>query len=260
MAIAINPATPPIANTPLAQSVLKRLQTTKVALRKRQGHWEILTQSGSGQNVLPKRLSRLVDKLVAEGVLRCGDDGLFRPFGTAVTAVVDCQESPLQRLLKNKPQSGENYFSTDMVRAGEKLRRDYEKAHLSQRVTVNYAAAESGSSRHWQFSDNAILRLADDVFEARQRVHEALDTVGPELSGLLLQVCCMTTGLEAAERVLSLPRRSAKAVLALGLTRLARHYGFRERLRHAGPTQIGHWAVADNKPRIKPREPEPHQT
>jgi len=236
------------------------LHATKAALRKRYGCWEVLTQKGSGQKVLPRRLSSVVDKLVSAGLVSCGDDGLFRPMGAVAAAVTDCQESPLQKLLRNKPQASENHFSTDLIRAGEKLRRDFEKAHLSQRVTASYAAMEGGSSRHWQFSDNAILRLADDVFEARQRVHEALDAVGPELSGLLLQVCCMTMGLEAAERILSLPRRSAKAVLALGLTRLARHYGFRERLRHAGPTQIGHWAVSGSRPRINPREPEPHQT
>jgi Domain of unknown function (DUF6456) len=255
-----NPHSTAVATTPLAQAFMDRMRAGHSALRKRRNVWEILDPDGNGQKILPKSIARIVDALISAGALRCGDDGLFRPFGVAVRAVVDRQESPLQQLLSNRTQSGENYFTPDMVRAGEKLRLDFEKAHLGQRITTNFSMADNGSTRHWQFSDNAVERFADAVFAARQRVHDALDMVGPELSGVLLQVCCLTTGLEAAERVLALPRRSAKAILALGLTRLARHYGYRERLRHAGPTQIGHWATADYKPVISAPGPQPRQT
>jgi Domain of unknown function (DUF6456) len=244
----------------LTSRILARLLKNRAALRLRQGRWEVLTADGKGQRAWPTKLSRQIDALIADGSLVRGDDGLLRPSGASAAAVLDVQESPLQRLLQNKPQAGGRYFTSDMMRAGEKLRIDFERAHLRQRVTVNYAMAGGGSSRHWQFSDNAIEKLSDEVFTARQRVHEALDVVGPELSGLLLQVCCLTTGLEAAERQLSLPRRSGKAVLGLALTRLARHYGFRERLRHAGPTRIGHWAVEGYRPQFNPQPPAPHPT
>ena len=54
---------------------------------------------------------------------------------------------------------------------------------------------------------------------------KALEAVGPELASMLAQVCCLSAGLEQAERLLNLPQRSGKAVLGLALTALARHYG-----------------------------------
>ena len=123
-------------------------------------------------------------------------------------------------------------------------------------MTVNYEPSGGSGGRHWQMSDNAVVRLADNAIAAREHVHAALNAVGPELAGMLYQVCCLVAGLEQAERHLALPRRAGKAVLALALTRLARHYGLNPRPSHGGPTRIGHWAIDGFRPQIPPAAPQ----
>ena len=76
---------------------------------------------------------------------------------------------------------------------------------------------------------------------ARQRVHQALDTVGPEFAGLLVDVCCFLKRLEDVERERIWPSRSAKVVLQLALDRLARHYGFGEAAKGRARAALQTW-------------------
>ena len=76
---------------------------------------------------------------------------------------------------------------------------------------------------------------------ARQRVHQALDTVGPEFAGLLLDVCCFLKGLEDVEHERTWPPRSAKVVLQLALDRLARHYGYAAQARGCAHAAVRTW-------------------
>jgi len=224
-----------------AKTLIKRLRAGEGALLQRNGRWHLLSPDGSGQRALPLKSSAVIAALISAGALVAGDDGLFRPAAAAMRAVRNGDESPLQRLGPLDPE---------LLTAAERLRRDYERAHLAPRLTASYDPTVTSGSRHWQMSGNAVTRLGDEALAARQRVHVALDAVGPELSGLLLQVCCLTRGLEEAERQLDLPKRSARAILTLALTRLARHYGLKPQLKHAGPARIGHWAVSDYRPQI----------
>jgi Domain of unknown function (DUF6456) len=161
-------------------------------------------------------------------------------------------ESPLLRLFLGKSTSGKSYIDVNQFKAGEKLRIDFERAHLAQRTTSAYAESSGSGGRHWQQSDNAIEKLNDNAIAARQRLHHAFSAVGPELSGILYQVCCVASGFEQAERVLQLPVRSGKAVLALGLTRLARHYGLIKNHTPAKHAPIMQWALDDYRPAIPP--------
>jgi hypothetical protein len=107
--------------------------------------------------------------------------------------------------------------------AGERLRMDWMLSHLEARITMDWAGAMTPASGYSKPRDG--LTTHERAIAARQRLAKALDAVGPELSGMLLEVCCLTRGLEAAERALGLPQRSGKVVLQLALIRLARHYG-----------------------------------
>jgi hypothetical protein len=76
-------------------------------------------------------------------------------------------------------------------------------------------------------------------------VHLALDAVGPEFAGLLIDVCCFLKGLEVAERERGWPARSAKIVLQLALERLARHYGYAASTSGRARAQVRTWLADD---------------
>ena len=170
---------------------------------------------------------------------------------------IQASESPLARLYLRKSKDGTSYIDGRQFLAGERLRKDYEQAHMSQRVTSTYEVSAGSAGRHWQMSDNAVTRMSDNAIAARERLHHAFSAVGLELSGILYQVCCVAAGFEHAEMVLALPPRSGKAVLSLALTRLARHYGLIKTRKPAPRDSISHWAVDDFRPSIMPLQHQP---
>lgn len=216
----------------------------------RNGKWLQQAPDGTLGKPVAKRIGLALDSLKTAGILLEASPGQFRLRGLVQSPLIDTSESPLARMMQMKSANGSAYLDAEQFRAGERLRRDFEMAHLQQRTTMSYGGQGGGAVRNAQFSDNHIEALTDRVMAARQTLHRALDAVGPELSGVLYHVCCMAGGLEQAELRLELPRRSGKAVLQLALTRLARHYGYKQVLRHAGPGQIGHWAVEGFRPAI----------
>jgi Domain of unknown function (DUF6456) len=158
-------------------------------------------------------------------------------------------ESPVLRLFMRKNADGKGYLTLEQFKAADMLRRDFERSQMAPRMVASYREGVSAGSKHWQLSDNHVANLSDRAIAARENFHRALDAVGPELGGVLYQVCCLAAGLEQAERVLALPLRSGKAVLSLGLTRLARHYGLMGR---AETRATGQWALPDFKAQIAP--------
>lgn len=150
--------------------------------------------------------------------------------GTQVLEL-DLAESPLGWLATRKGRDGRAMISAAQLLAGERLRLDFTKAGLTPRVTTNWSDVGSGGGGPEAFSDM--------VLAARGRVRAALAAVGPELSGVLLDVCCFLKGLELVEQERGWPSRAGKVVLGLGLDRLAVHYGLagETRGRERAPTR-----------------------
>ena len=170
--------------------------------------------------------------------------------GAQRAVLVNEAESPLGWLKSRKDRNGRPLITEAQYQAGERLRADYWFAHLSPRVTSNWSAcAPSERSRRGAPSNAATLR--DDVIAAKERVLRALMAVGPEVSGVLIDICCELKGLEEAEKENGWPQRAGKVVLQIALTRLARHYGLIAEARHM-PARRGlrHWGSEDYRPTI----------
>jgi len=100
------------------------------------------------------------------------------------------------------------------------LRRDFEASAHTPRLTMRWDREPRAEGRHF-----GLLAAPDAALVASDRVHAALVAVGDDLGQILLKVCCLESGLEAAERALGWPKRSGKLVLKIALGRLAAHYG-----------------------------------
>lgn len=142
--------------------------------------------------------------------------------GRTQTRCVNLADSPLSRWFKPDPKTGQSWLSDTEFEAGERLRADYHRSVLSDRVTPNWEGYLAPVSRRsGGGSDDAPV----SAMAARDRVYQALDFVGPGLDRILSAVCLNENGLEAVEQAESWPRRSGKAILKVGLQRLAVHYG-----------------------------------
>jgi hypothetical protein len=172
-------------------------------------------------------------------------EGVRRP------VVVNEAESPLGWLKSRKDRNGAPLIADHQYQAGERLRADYWFARLSPRVTANWSAlAPSDRSRRAAPSDPAAMR--DNVIAAKERVTRALMAVGPELAGVLVDICCELKGLEEAEKGRGWPQRAGKVVLQIALTRLARHYGLdiADEGRRRGGERVRHWGSEDYRPTL----------
>jgi hypothetical protein len=150
--------------------------------------------------------------------------------------IVDDAESPLAWLARRKGRDGRTMIDPTQFAAGERLRVDFTRAHMMPRVTSSWSAPTGRSGM------GGAGEITDVIVASRQRVSQALEAVGPEFSGILLDVCCFLHGLEQVERDRGWPARSAKVVLQLALGRLARHYGLATDIKGRADAKIRSWS------------------
>ncbi len=158
---------------------------------------------------------------------------------------VNLKESPLCALSQRKGRDGRAFLSAFELEAGERLRADYNFGQIMPRMSANWEAAVSAGRRS---GGNTKADLSDNALAARQRVNAAIEAVGPELAGVLVDVCCFLKGLEDVETERCWPRRSAKLMLKTALGVLDRHY--RPKTRGDSRRNFVHWGTPDYRPRI----------
>lgn len=168
--------------------------------------------------------------------------------GVAQAVLVDDRESPLLWLHRRAGKDGKPQISAAEFAAGERFRADLTLAQMLPRTTMNWDAAFAPEERGPSRDPGS---ASDSALAARQRVGRACDKLGPELSGLAIDICGFLKGLDQVERERGWPARSAKIVLRLALSALATHYGL-----DAAPAVSRRsnsvWRAEDARPEITP--------
>lgn len=236
---------------------------------------KIVLEGKDGQAIAVDR--RVLADLVKAGtVLRAGDRIALAPGGLASTpgrgdadapsgaqrelgsmpvevdgevgeAIINLAESPLAQLMRRRTKQGVPFLSKAEFEAGERLRADYTRGQIMPRLGANWTASVASGRRG---AGNGIADLTDSALAARMRVDRAMAAVGPELSGVLVDICCFLKGLELVERERGWPVRSAKVVLKTALGALSRHYRPQTARRETGARPLLHWGSEDYRPKI----------
>lgn len=150
-------------------------------------------------------------------------------------------ESPLAALSRLKDKAGAPFLPQAAIAAGDRLSRDFTRGGLQPKLTMSWEPRLSSKSGG---GAGAAPEISDTAVAARQRLQRAVTAIGPELSGVALDVCCFMKGLETVERERQWPARSAKLMLRAALMALSRHYEpphAPQRRRHA-------WGTDDYRP------------
>lgn len=210
--------------------------------------------------------SEAADALLADGLAVWSGEGSARRLlattsgSGAVPAVVqidsgrqevmlDERESPLLWLHRRPGKDGKPQISAEEFAAGERFRSELTLARMMPRMTMNWDAslAPDGSSA----GSRGPAAASDAAIAARQRVRLACDRLGPDLSGLAIDVCGFLKGLDHVERERGWPARSAKVVLRLALKALATHYGITAPP-SAGKRRPSVWHSENARPHLLP--------
>ena len=163
---------------------------------------------------------------------------------------VNHDESPLAWMRRHKGRDGRPLIDAVEFAAGERLRADFTRGNMMPRVTANWTASVARGRRDG--GAGGVAELTEAAIAARRRVANALDAVGPEFAGILVDFCCFLKSIEEIERSRLWPARSAKLVIRLALASLARHYGLSVSARgREASGRLRHWGAEDYRPTIE---------
>jgi len=136
----------------------------------------------------------------------------------ARSVTVNLAESPLGWLLAR------GHVSQRQFDAGERLRGDWERGQLGQKVTMAWDAAPVSRSRGGSAESQG---LGGAQLDAKRRFEAAVTAAGPGLSDILWRIVCAGEGMRNAEQALGWPARAGKLVLGIALDRVADYYRIR---------------------------------
>jgi Domain of unknown function (DUF6456) len=159
----------------------------------------------------------------------------------------DSQTTVLDQLRQRRDGAGRPWIGAAAHLAGERLAADLLFAGMLPKTTMDWsrgAPSDRGAVRTG-------LNATEAAVAARQRADTALRAVGPDFSGLLLDICGFDKGLETLERERNWPVRSAKVVVKFALDALARHYGYADAAAGKDKARSRTWVAPGPKPRMQ---------
>lgn len=169
-----------------------------------------------------------------------------RSDGEGGTQRVNLREDPLELFRRAR---GFALIGEAELAAGDRLRADLTSAQALPQVTANWSRLVVDGAGY-----SGELNLSERVIAARSRVDAALRAVGPDFSGILVDVCGFSKGLETLERDHALPQRAGKVALGFGLRALARHYGLSSEARGKDRVPMRQWGAPDCRPTLHARQ------
>jgi hypothetical protein len=169
------------------------------------------------ENCMPKRNSTTT-RLLAERPIEGDAPPSSSARRSARSVTVNLAESPLGWLFARGHVNQRQYD------AGERLRQDWERGQLSQRVTMAWDSAPLSRSRG---GSRDAMDLGSSQLDAKRRFEAAVSEAGPGLSDILWRVVCAGEGMRDAETALGWPTRAGKLVLGIALDRVADYYRIR---------------------------------
>lgn len=160
----------------------------------------------------------------------------------------DASPGVVARLRRQKGTSGKPLIAGDAAEAAERLAVDFMKGQMMPRVTANWDKAMLGQ-RPKGMAPGFGIEVRDQIADAQARVRRALDHVGHDNAGILIDVCCLDRGLEDVEAAREWPRGCGRIVLGIALAMLAKHYGIVTEGPERGRTS--RWGTGDDKPTLE---------
>ena len=144
-------------------------------------------------------------------------DGIKRPTQTTTHLLV------FRRLATTRDKTGHGFLLADEIEAGERFAADYARAMMAAVATQSYDGVTSGGKNRTNTAEN----ISVSAMDARKRVMQALDIVGPGLDKALTGLCGHDMTLGALERSENWAKGSGRTVLKMALSRLSGFYGCR---------------------------------
>jgi Domain of unknown function (DUF6456) len=165
------------------------------------------------RGLLVIREKKMQNRVLVERLVR--DEGQHGGAQQSRRVTINLAESPLNWL------AARGLVNERQLLAGETLRRDFDRAGLGPRVTMQWDAPPHGKTARSAINPGAATLTQID---AKRRFDAAIEAAGPGLCDILWRVVCAGESIPIAEKGLGWPARAGRLVLSLALDRLAAFY------------------------------------